>query len=124
MSDRDPLPSNAKTTSIPEAILAWMASDAAAPEEFIVQADLPRRTVGISKSDKGTRFELNDTGSSDRDATLMRLYEAMRKFVPSDVKLLKAAGAIAVRVLPDQLRCIAAIPGIREIRPNRKLGGH
>lgn len=117
-----------KTTpvAVPQEVTEWMECADSQPREFIVQADLPKRKVSLS-FEKGRRVfaEIASEADSvkDRLEILERLMASIAEVAPDDAKVLKSAGAIAVRVLPKQLQQIAALPGIAEIRINRKFSG-
>lgn len=119
MSNATPSSSDFQAT-IPAEIAKWLESETAAPAEFIIQADLPGRTVAVSNS--ATRqFESVSGMNADRQVRLFSLAAAIRDIILTEPSVLKAAGAIAVLALPEQLRRISRLPGIREIRFNRKL---
>lgn len=99
-----------------------MESGSTVPAEFIVQADLPRRSVAVNKRATGGHGFAGVSGSSEeRKAILFTLAGSVRDAIRTEPVVLKAAGAVAVSVLPDELRRISELPGIREIRFNRKL---
>lgn len=114
-------PSHDSPVLIPDEIVAWMESGTAVPAEFIIQADLPRRSVAVIERATGRRDFSDVSGNTvERMERLMALAAAVRRTILTEASVLKAAGAIAVSALPEELRRISQLPGIREIRFNRK----
>ena len=106
---------------IPETASDWMKSKDPEPRTFIVQAELPRRTVSVKRSGVRHRFSSVDhTSNGDREKLLQALLKSIEAIVPGDARTLKSAGAIVVRALPHHIQQIATLPGIREIHENRK----
>lgn len=108
---------------IPTAVHEWLDSDQPSPREFIVIPDLPKRTVEMARSSKGLpRFtNVRETQRGERDERLAELLVKIHSIVPCDqAKALKAAGAIAVRAMPEHIREIAMLPAVREIQLNAR----
>ena len=119
MPDSDKTKKN--RVAIPESVHDWLDSDQPSPREFIVVADLPKRTVEMERPSKGVpRFtSIRGPQSAERDERLAELLVKIHSIVPCDqAKTLKAAGAIAVRALPEHIREIALLPAVREIQMN------
>ena len=105
-------------------IQQWMESDADSPREFIVQVELPHPQIEVRTVRGRPRFDRPISDSNDdRDERLQRTLKEIQNLNPLDSRVLRAAGAIVVRVLPQQLKEIASLPGIRAVFPNRKLPG-
>ncbi|MFK7767694.1 MAG: hypothetical protein AB8B55_10775 [Mariniblastus sp.] len=94
--------------------------------DFIVQVELPKRTVKVKRA-KGRPvfFGLTDEADGDREVRLKEILEQVieLKLADSKVKILHTAGAIVVSATPEELKKIAALAGVKTIAANRKFSG-
>lgn len=107
---------------MPVDVVEWIDSGSTVPAEFIIQADLPRRSVAVSKGASRIRqFSVASGSNAERQVLLSEFVAAVRDVIETDPVVLKAAGAVVVSASPDELRRILQLPSVREIRFNRKL---
>ena len=123
MSDKES--ETVPTTALPDEISEWAESGDPEPRDFIIQADLPKRSVQVEYRNGKAAFTGVETmsASDDRASQLESLLHSIEACISHEAKLLKTAGAIVVRAIPDELRMISKLPGIREIRTNRTISG-
>lgn len=103
-------------------VVEWLDSSSSVPAEFIIQADLPRRSVAVSKGASRIRqLSIASGDSAERQVMLSKLASAVHGIVEKDIVVLKAAGAVVVSASADELKQILLLPNVREVRFNRKL---
>ena len=106
-----------------EPVVDWIQTAANEPEEFILEVQRSRRTVVPSSADphrkRFTHLQQEKTIGAVDPGTLG---DSVRKITHREPTLLRSAGAIAFLATAKELTEVAALPGIKAIRFNRRFG--
>lgn len=106
-----------------EPVEDWIQTAANEPEEFILEVLRPRRTVVPSRiSPNRNRFTSIDKEDAIPAADPKAIGESVREITRREPTMLRSAGAIAFLATAKELTQVAALPGVKAIRFNRRFG--
>ena len=104
----------------------WLASDRDQPKSLLVLVKTPLRNVDF-RSGRRSRALLPKTvrgpSRQQREAAIHRLQQTIENELHTQALPLVAAGALAVNATPEVARRILALPGVKSVAPNRRIGG-